>query len=405
MPIAYYGIELSPNRTETVEGYLICKNVPIARTGQQEYLAGELGLPGDPEKRVIVNRYPEDVFEPAALASFEGKALTRGHPPENVGPGNHSAYSMGHVQNLRRDGDFVTADLYVNDPGLISDIENHVVREISCGYICSYDPDGVGFRQTHIRGNHVAVVPKGRAGHEVAIKDTAPAAEKGCTRMNAFRKSIMTFLGFAAKDATPEELPGLIDTAVLALDAEPAAEAQEAEPAKDAEATLPEGTEDVMVERAPKGDDLGSKLDRLLSMMESVMKKNDREEKELHDGDGLEDLIEKLSGEKQDPEAAVTIPADEMGKDACTPAARDAALEMLKKVRPAIAAMRDKTEQARVTDALIRAVQSSDSMGKILTAQRDSAMAHRRQAASFDQMCAERKAACDARNPHKKKEE
>ena len=101
----------------------------------------------------------------------------------------------------------------------------------------------------------------------------------------------------------------------------------------------------------------------------------------------------------------MTIPADEMGKDACTPAARDAALEMLKKVRPAIAAMRDKTEQARVTDALIRAVQSSDSMGKILTAQRDSAMAHRRQAASFDQMCAERKAACDARNPHKKKEE
>ncbi|MCI9311262.1 MAG: DUF2213 domain-containing protein, partial [Lawsonibacter sp.] len=30
----------------TPEGYLICRDVPIARTGPQEYLAGELGLEG-----------------------------------------------------------------------------------------------------------------------------------------------------------------------------------------------------------------------------------------------------------------------------------------------------------------------------------------------------------------------
>lgn len=397
MPIAYYGTQISPNCTKTVEGYFICQNVPIARTGQQEYLAGELGLGGDPERPVVVERYPEDVFEPGALASFEGKPVTRGHPPEMVGPENHSSYAMGHVENVRRDGNFMVADLYINDPGLASDIENKVVREVSCGYLCQYEADGGGFKQTHIRGNHVAVVPNGRAGREVAIKDAAQEAGKGMNRMNAFRKALMTFFASAAKDAAPEELPGLVDTAVLALDAEPAPEAQEAEPAESKD----ESTADVMVERAPKGDDLGTKLDRLLEMMESVMHKNDREEKELHDGDDLGELIEKLSG-GGDPQKAVTVPADELDA-ACAPGARDAAIAMLKKVQPAVAAIQDKAERARVTDALLNAVKGPDLLGKALSAQRDSA-AQRRQT-TFEQLCKERKAACDARNPHKKKEE
>lgn len=184
--LAYYGAQISPNQTETVEGYLICRNVPIARIGQQDYLAGELQLDGDPQRLVPVFRHQEDVFEPAALASFEGKPVTKLHPPETVGPENYGAYAVGHAQNVRRDGDFVTADLYINDPGLASDIRGGVLREVSCGYICQYEPEGPGFRQTHIRGNHVAVVPRGRAGHEVAIKDAAQGAEKGRNNMSDF---------------------------------------------------------------------------------------------------------------------------------------------------------------------------------------------------------------------------
>ena len=56
MAIAYYGTDISPNKTETVEGYLICRNVPIARTGAQQYLARELMLDGDPERIVTVDR-------------------------------------------------------------------------------------------------------------------------------------------------------------------------------------------------------------------------------------------------------------------------------------------------------------------------------------------------------------
>ena len=201
--LAYYGTQLSPHMDRTPEGYLICRDVPIARTGPQEYLAGELGLEGDPERVVEVNRYPEDVFDPAVLASCEGKDGTAGHPPENVGPENFSSYTRGHVQNVRRSGEHIVADLIIKDANLVSDVWNGVTREVSCGYLCRYVPDGSGYKQQHIRGNHVAVVPRGRAGHEVAIQDQAvQETEKGETHMDEENKKTAAT---SAPDETPEE--------------------------------------------------------------------------------------------------------------------------------------------------------------------------------------------------------
>jgi hypothetical protein len=49
--LQYYGTRLSENisRREP-KGYLLCLNVPVARTGTQEYLPEELGLPGGGER-------------------------------------------------------------------------------------------------------------------------------------------------------------------------------------------------------------------------------------------------------------------------------------------------------------------------------------------------------------------
>ena len=42
----YYGTRLSENISKREpEGYLLCLNVPVARSGTQEYLPEELGLP------------------------------------------------------------------------------------------------------------------------------------------------------------------------------------------------------------------------------------------------------------------------------------------------------------------------------------------------------------------------
>ena len=402
MALTYYGSRISPHMTETPEGYLICHDVPINRTGTQEYTAGEMQLDGDPERIITVNRYPEDVFDAAALASFEGKDVTSGHPPENLTPENHAAYSKGHVENVRRAGDQTIADLHIKDATLISDIKNGIIREVSCGYVCNWEPDGAGYKQTNIRGNHVAIVPHGRAGHEVAIKDQAAGkAEKGRNVMSKFFEGILTIFGQAAKDASPEEFNQLRDATIQALDAAPAGKAPEAEPA-----AKPEGkTDDEIIERAPKGDDLGSKLDRILEMLEAKSR-GGRGEHDLHDESDLDEMIAKLTGagkeeEGLDAESAVTVPAEQMeDKSAC-----DSAVALLKRVRPAVAQIKDAGDRARAVDALLSTLGNGD-MGSILKAAHDSASrtAATTQKTTYEARCAESEANYAALNPHVRKQ-
>lgn len=375
--LAYYGAQISPHMTDTPEGYLICRDVPIARTGEMTYQASELGLDG-PDRLVTVYRDPADVFHPDALSSFEGKDITAGHPAESVGPANHSAYSRGHIQNVRRAGEFVIADLLVKDASLISDIKNGVVREVSCGYNCVYTPLPDGrYRQTEIRGNHVAVVPRGRAGHEVAIKDSAETAGKGNRIMSKFSEAILKAFGMAAHEAeTPEDVEALLPTAAAALDAAPAGTsvpAPEAEPAAD------------------KGPDFGAKLDEIIALLKA------KDETPAPTGtEGLDKLVEELEGGEAEEEADKPLTGD----------ARDAALAILKSVRPAVAAIEDAAVRTQVADALTAAVKAPDTLTAIVRAAEKNAQKAADAAVkpTFEKICEEQKAAYDARNPHKKKE-
>lgn len=389
--LAYYGTKISEHMTDTPEGYLVCRDVPIARTGDMVYRAAELELEGDPDRLVTVHREEADVFSPAAIASFEGKDVTAGHPAEMVGPENHAAYTKGHVQNVRREGNYLLADLLVKDAALISDIKNNIVREVSCGYHCQYVPDGSGYRQEQIRGNHVAIVPRGRAGHEVAIKDqAAQEAEKGRKSMSNFWKSFLTAFGMAAKDASPEELGAMVDATVPALDAEPAAKAPEAEPA----AAVP--ASDAAIKS------LNEKMDRLISLMEA----KDSTPEEPDSEKALDELMENLEGKK-----AATISDDEDSGEKEEPEpmseeAKDAALAILKSVRPAVAAIEDKAARTRVTDALLKAGRGGDTLAAITRAAGHNAQkaADAASKTSYEKICADQKAAYDARNPHKKQE-
>ena len=92
-------------------------------------------------------------------------------------PDNYGRYMKGVCRDVRRgDGDLsncLVADLVIYDADLINKIEAGK-REISCGYDCLWNPTSdSSYDQLEIRGNHVAVVDKGRAGHMVAIRDAA----------------------------------------------------------------------------------------------------------------------------------------------------------------------------------------------------------------------------------------
>ena len=181
MEIRYYGDKITHHIAKTPEGFLICQDVPISRTGYQTYLSSEMfDNPSNGHRAIPVYRPASEVFDVKSLASFEGKPVTNEHPDEDVTPENFHKYSCGHVQNVHvgtgEDSNKVLADLYITDPHLIHLIQNGK-REISCGYYAEERRDETGrICQTRIRGNHVAVVKSGRAGKNVCIRDRNPFA-------------------------------------------------------------------------------------------------------------------------------------------------------------------------------------------------------------------------------------
>jgi hypothetical protein len=167
--------QLGKSQHETPEGYLLCKDVCIARIGEQQYHKSELALDADGSGNITVMRVPEEVFDATALASFEGKSVTVEHPNEFVNPSNVRRLEVGTVHNVHRgDGiedDMVVADLLIKDPAAIA-YAKKMKPEVSCGYDCEYDQKEPGHAiQRMIRGNHVALVDRGRAGPRCAIKD------------------------------------------------------------------------------------------------------------------------------------------------------------------------------------------------------------------------------------------
>lgn len=170
--------QLSEHIHETPEGYLLCLDVPIARTGVMEYAADE--VPGELSEDadgsvVLVSRSAADVFAPETMASFEGKSVTVDHPGEFVTPENWQALTVGICQNVRRgegdSRDLLLADLLITDAHAIELVRGGL-REVSCGYDADYEAmaPGVG-RQHNIMGNHIALVPRGRCGARCKIND------------------------------------------------------------------------------------------------------------------------------------------------------------------------------------------------------------------------------------------
>lgn len=181
----YTTEKISENIEKTPEGYLVCKNVPIARVGSYEYRDGEVPITADAYGRIIIKRTPEEVFSEDSMASFEGKSITIDHPDDFVDPSNWAALTHGTCQNVRKgsgaQSDLLIADLLLTTEDAIKWYENGG-REISNGYDAEYDEvkPGVG-RQYKIVGNHIALVENGRAGKRCSIRDSACTGCGNCT--------------------------------------------------------------------------------------------------------------------------------------------------------------------------------------------------------------------------------
>jgi len=216
----YFDTRLGETRYQLADGSLLCKDVPIARTGTQLYSAADLpNLIPDKHGEIVVTRSPEHVFDPATLASFEGMSITILHPEDDDGnvrlvdPSNWKELANGHLQDIRRgtgeQSDLVLADLIVKDQNAIQLIEDGL-REVSCGYDAEYEQTAPGkAEQVDITGNHVALVPKGRAGNRCAIGDRDTMATQ--------KKSWLQRLRSAAKTGDADTMNELLDSAPAAV--------------------------------------------------------------------------------------------------------------------------------------------------------------------------------------------
>jgi hypothetical protein len=184
------GIKIGDVRI-TGQGYMIAEDVPVARTGVQEYSALELGLDAS-MKTVRLYRPPEEVFAAASMATLDRKPITFYHPENGVDSSNWTKEAKGRVETPSQDGDFLDVKVFeVNDRTTVESVA-FGVKEVSCGYSFTLDmtpgttPAGEAYDgvQRNIEHNHVAIVYAGRCGAGCAIGDCACSGSPKPDRTN-----------------------------------------------------------------------------------------------------------------------------------------------------------------------------------------------------------------------------
>lgn len=172
MDTSVHRYDFAPiTRSETTEeGYLRvwCR---AARTGTQLYRRAD-------GSQVREYRPPEEVSSPDSLTTFGMKPATWGHPPVLLDAANTKQFQVGYSgSQVRYNDGFVEVALVVTDADSIEKIKRKDATEVSAGYKVDYDPtpgitpEGEEYAgvQRNIRVNHIAIVPRGRAGPEVRL--------------------------------------------------------------------------------------------------------------------------------------------------------------------------------------------------------------------------------------------
>ena len=233
-------------------GFLIVDSTVITKAAVNPYYGKEipdyesLGL--DPEKIYNMLRDPAELEK--GMHTLGEKQLLIKHIFVSADDPQKESIAGTIGSNLEMVGNDVKGSLTVWDKEAINLIESGKLAELSASYF--YDPimksgtfngqpyDGI---MTNIRGNHVALVERGRIGRDALVADALPKLmelnmklKKGAAaKVNLAAKAILVAKGLAADaDLTPDEIKELIT--VVAENIEPTAEdTEEAEKLEGAE--------------------------------------------------------------------------------------------------------------------------------------------------------------------------
>lgn len=124
-------------------------------------------------------RHPDDVFNSDSMESLKMIPMTLLHPRERiVNSDNAKDLQVGFTgENVRQDGNNLLINMTITDKTAIDSIQSGKTKQLSLGYRLNLDEtpgdfEGQRFdaRQTDIIYNHLALVPKARAGNQASIK-------------------------------------------------------------------------------------------------------------------------------------------------------------------------------------------------------------------------------------------
>ena len=175
-------VPLETARTFDENGYLHVSTSNITKEQVVPYVGDtipgwqELGL----KPKAIYQIYrPADEIE-KAVDTFNGLPLSLDHWEMDAAnmPKDKIVGSLG--TDAAFDAPYLTNSLTVTDADAIKRINSGEFRDLSAGYLCDVEmQDGIfdgkhyDGRMKNIRGNHVALVREGRAGHDVRVADSA----------------------------------------------------------------------------------------------------------------------------------------------------------------------------------------------------------------------------------------
>ena len=183
----YDSVPIRDYHFDDQTGFLYVYRVPIAGAMVQKYVKSD----GSEEMEA---KLPEEILSDATVSSANSKPVTDGHHGLVTKDNSHDLMKGFTASNGHVEGNMLYNDITITDPNLISQIKNGSKRELSIGFETQMDPTSGTYNgtrydavQRNIRINHVAVVPKGRAGHEVrligdsaeAVDQVEPSEEKG----------------------------------------------------------------------------------------------------------------------------------------------------------------------------------------------------------------------------------
>ena len=164
---------------ETAEGYLVATS-RVARTGVQEYLARELGdiataAGFKPDDVVRVYRHADQVFHKDSLASITRLPVTIDHPSEDVTADNWAKLAVGDIGDAyATEPEWIVVNPMLKDAAAVKAARS-THPELSMGYsaniVKARDGLDADFEVSDIRYNHLALVPKARAGDKARIGD------------------------------------------------------------------------------------------------------------------------------------------------------------------------------------------------------------------------------------------